>query len=64
MRVPDLSSLTDDDDDDDDDDVVLYSAVTPCYCSMLSALGRVVSFKVCCQWALLSGQITRHYPTV
>ena len=22
-----------DDDDDDDDDVVLYSAVTPCYCS-------------------------------
>ena len=26
----------DDDDDDDGDDVVLYSAVTPCYCSMLS----------------------------
>ena len=24
-----------DDDDDDDDDVQLYSAVTPCYCSML-----------------------------
>ena len=24
------------------DGVVLYSAVTPCYCSMLGALGRVV----------------------
>ena len=29
------------DDDDDDDDVVLYSAVTPCICNMLSALGRI-----------------------
>ena len=25
----------------------------------LAALGRVVSFEVCCQWALLSVQITR-----
>ena len=34
----------DDDDDDDDDDVHWYSAVTPCYCSMLGALGRVESY--------------------
>ena len=47
----------------DDDDVVLYSTVTPCYCSKLGALGSVVSFEACCQWALLSVQITRHYPT-
>ena len=50
---------TDDDDaaaaaDDDEDDVAhLYSAVTPCNCSMLGALGRVVSFEACYQWALL-----------
>ena len=25
----------------------------------LTALGRVVSFEACCQWALLSVQITR-----
>ena len=43
-----------DDDDDDDDDVVLYSAVTLCYCSMFSALVRIVSFEACCQWVLLS----------
>ena len=37
----------DDDDDDDDDDAVLYSAVTPCHCSMF---GRdVVSFETCSQ---------------
>ena len=30
---------------DGDDDVVFYSAVTPCYCSMLSVLGRVESFE-------------------
>ena len=41
------------------DDVVLLSAVTPCYCSMLSALSRVESFEACCQWALLSVQRTR-----
>ena len=35
----------DDDDDDDDDDVVLYSAVSSCYCSMLGAIGRVESFE-------------------
>ena len=40
--------------DDDDDVVVLYSSVTPCYCSMLGALGRVDSFEACCQWALLA----------
>ena len=45
-------------DDDDDDDVYWYSAVTLCYCSMLGALGRVVSVEACCQWALLSVQIT------
>ena len=42
----------DDDDDDNDDGVVLYmyiSTITPCYCSMLSALGSVVSFEACCQ---------------
>ena len=38
----------DDDNDDDDDDVGLYSAVTPCDCSLLGALGRVVSFETCC----------------
>ena len=45
----------------DDDDVVLYNTDTPCYCSMLSALGRVESFEIeaCCQWALLNAQITR-----
>ena len=49
----------DDDDDDDDDDVVLYSAVAPCYCSLLSALGRVVSLELeaCCQWVLRSVQM-------
>ena len=31
-----------------DNDVHLYSAVTPCYCSMLGVLGRVVSFEACC----------------
>ena len=40
----------------------LYCAVTPCYCSMRGALGRVVSFEACSQCALLSVQITRHYP--
>ena len=54
----------DDDDDDDDDDVHLCSAVTPCYCSMLGALGRVVSLEACCQWALLSVRITRCHPTI
>ena len=34
----------------DDNDVHLYSAVTPCYCSMLGALGRVVSVEACCHW--------------
>ena len=29
-------------DDDGDGDVVLYSAVTPCCCNMLGALGTVV----------------------
>ena len=44
--------VDDDDDDDDDDDYdVLYSAVTPCYYSMLCALGRIESFEVCRQWA-------------
>ena len=43
------------------DDVHGYSTLTPCYCSML---GRVVSFRACCQWALLGVQITRHYPTI
>ena len=33
-----------DDDDDDDDDDVHYSAITPCYCSMLGALGGVLNF--------------------
>ena len=46
----------------DDDDVVLYSVVTPCYCSVLSALGRVVSFEACGQWVLLIVQSTRHLP--
>ena len=50
--------------DDDDDDVVLYSIITPCYCSMLGALGSVVSFEARCQWALLSVQIIRHYPAM
>ena len=27
----------------------LYKAVTPCYCSMLGALGRVVIFEACCR---------------
>ena len=44
--------------------ICIAHAVTPCYCSMLGALGRVVSFEVCCQWALLSVQITRHYSIV
>ena len=43
-----MMMIDDDDDDDDDDDVVLYSAVTPCYCSMLGALGRVVNSEACC----------------
>ena len=34
--------------DDDVDDVHVYSAVAPCYCSMLRALGKVVSFEACC----------------
>ena len=43
-----------DDIDGNDDDLYLYSAVTLlCYCSMLGVLGREVSFKACCQWALL-----------
>ena len=54
----------DDGDDDDDDDVDLYCAVTPCYCSTLGALGRVVSFEACCQWVLHIVQITRHYATI
>ena len=33
---------------DHDDDAHLYSAVTPCSRGMLGALGRVVSFEVCC----------------
>ena len=37
-----------------DDDVVLYSAVPPWYCSMLCALGRVVSFAACCQSCYLA----------
>ena len=50
-------------DDNDDDDLVLYNTVTPCYCSMLGALGRIVSVEACCQWLfILSVQITRHYP--
>ena len=28
---------------------------------MLGALGRAESFEACCQWALLSVQITRRY---
>ena len=52
-------------DDDNDDDAVLYTAVTPCYSSMLGALGRVVSFEACCRWALvMSVLITRRYPTI
>ena len=51
-------------DDDDGDDVHWYIAVTPCYCSMLGALGRVESFEALCQGALLSVQITRHHPTI
>ena len=51
-------------DDGNDDDVVLYSTVTPCICGMIGALGRVVSFEACCQWVLLSVQITRHYLTI
>ena len=47
-RCDDDDDDNDDDDDDDDDDVGLYSAVTPCYCSLLGALGRVVSFETCC----------------
>ena len=43
----------------DDDDEQLYSTVTPCYCSMLGATGRVVSIEACCQRALLSVQITK-----
>ena len=56
------------DDDDDDDAGVLciytfcYSAVISCYCSMLGALGMVASVEACCQWALLSVQITRLVP--
>ena len=42
----------------------IYSAVTPCYCSMLGVFSKVVSFEACCQLVLLSVQITRHYPTV
>ena len=30
----------------------LYSAVIPCYCSMLGALGGLVNFEACCQWVL------------
>ena len=44
-------------DDDDGDDVVLYSAVTPCYCSMLGALGRVHVWKDMafhCPWGYVS----------
>ena len=51
----------DDDDEDDDDDVVLYiyRAITPCYGSMLGALGRVGSFETYCQWASLSVRVNR-----
>ena len=28
---------------------------------MLGVLGKVVSFEACCQWGLLTVQITRHY---
>ena len=41
----------------DDDDAHLYSTVTPCCGSTISALGRIVSFEACCQWALLSVHI-------
>ena len=51
-------------DDDDGNDVVIYSAVTPCYCSMLNAHVRVVSFEACCQWAQLKVQIITNYPTI
>ena len=54
--------LVNNDDDNDEDDVHLYSA--ECYCSMLGAIGRIVSFEACCQWALLSAQITRYYSTI
>ena len=65
VRVCELRRTCDDDDAADvDDDVVLYSAVTPCCCNMIGALGRVVSFEACCQRALLSVQILRHYPTI
>ena len=49
-----------------DDDVQLYSAITPCNCKldMLCGLSSVVSFEACCQLALLSVQITSHYPTI
>ena len=47
----------DEDDGDDDDGVVLYSAVTPCYCSMLGALGRVVSFEACCLYVSSNWQV-------
>ena len=42
------------------DDVVLYSAVTPCYCSMFDALGRAVSFEACCQWSYLTSVLEVH----
>ena len=45
-------------------DLRLHSAVTPCCCSMLGALGRVVSIEACCQWALLSVKIIRHYLSI
>ena len=38
------------DDNDDDEVLYIYSAGTPCHCSMLSALGRVVvRFEACYQ---------------
>ena len=47
---PPLTNDDDDDDDDDDydddDDVHLHGAVTPCYCSMLNAIGgALISFE-------------------
>ena len=44
--------------------VFVNDAVTPCYCSMLGAASRVLSFKTCGQWMLLGVQITRHYLTI
>ena len=46
----------------DADADVVYNAVTPCYCSMFDALGSVVIFEACCQWALsIECKSLRHY---